>query len=223
MPITVIARRAIKGLLELWSGSSSHVYVATLVFSTVWVQGLPDWSIPKFTGVPPIPQLKLRLLLEEQSYYSSSKSSKLLWRACMWSILKVCVIFQTATGSLNKWIQITVICHSVMQPDNIQCAWICLHWAGDILPLDEPINNCGRLKQSSITGVCNLCQFKSYFEIDGTYFNHATGTSISHTPTIATACGHHVMLEGKGSGIVKDSFSFYIPPATTVLACPPVW
>ena len=35
------------------------------------------------------------------------------------------------------------------------------------------------------------------------------------------ACSHQVMLEGNdGSGIKKDSFSFYITPATTVAALP---
>ncbi|MBK7123229.1 MAG: 1,4-alpha-glucan-branching protein [Chitinophagaceae bacterium] len=73
----------------------------------------------------------------------------------------------------------------------------------------------------NITGVASA-NSNLTLKLDGNTVNTASNAmTISANPTITSACSHQVFLEGNnGSVTVKDSFSFYIPPATTVAALP---
>ena len=73
----------------------------------------------------------------------------------------------------------------------------------------------------NITGVSSANAALT-LKLNGTVINTvASANTISATPAITTACNQTVMLEGNdGSGIKKDSFSFYLPPTTTVAALP---
>ena len=59
-------------------------------------------------------------------------------------------------------------------------------------------------------------------KLNGTTINTAaSANTLSATPTIATACEQKIMFEGNdGTGLKKDSFSFFIPPTTTTAPLP---
>jgi 1,4-alpha-glucan branching enzyme len=59
-------------------------------------------------------------------------------------------------------------------------------------------------------------------KLNGTTVNTASAaTAITASPTITANCEQKIMLEGNdGTGLKKDSFSFFIPPASNVAALP---
>jgi len=107
------------------------------------------------------PQLKLLRLEATNTTTSISDIRKLLACPACEAILKVCVIFRTATGSLKQWSPDNSDLYiPVYASDNIQCAWIWRSIRGlDIFPWLEPIILAAVETQYHR---CCICQFKSY-------------------------------------------------------------
>ena len=60
-------------------------------------------------------------------------------------------------------------------------------------------------------------------KLNGTTVNSVNATtSISASPSISVACDQKIMLEGNdGTGLIKDSFSFFVNPTQTIASLPP--
>ena|GEM_PF-33339 len=217
--ITVDCTKGNQGLLNYEGGSSNNVYVHVGVITNLST-GPSDWKYTKFTWGTPDPAAHATALGGNKYYYTINNPRTFFGVPAGETIKKICVIFRTATGSLKQ-----------VNSDNSDM-YIPVYGSTEYavrlnlppfepryIPWIEPINVAvgGNI---SITGVASASSNLT-LKLDGTTLTTATSTTISNTPTISTACGHQVMLEGNnGSGVVKDSFSFFIAPATTVAALP---
>ena len=219
LTFTVDCTKGNQGLLNYEGGASNNVYVHVGVITNLST-GAGDWRYTKFTWGTADPAAHATALGGNKYYFTMANIRTFFGVPAGEIIRKVCVIFRSPTGSLKQ-----------VNSDNSDM-YIPVYGSTEYavrlnlppfepryIPWIEPINVAvgGTI---SITGVASASSNLT-LKLDGTTLNTATGTSISNTPTISTSCSHQVMLEGNnGAGIVKDSFSFYITPATTVAALP---
>lgn len=221
LSFTVDCTKGNQGLLNFEGGNSNNVYVHIGVITNLST-GPSDWRYVKFTWATADPLARATPLGGNKYQYTITNIRSFMGVPAGETIRKVTVIFRNAPGTLkqvnsdNSDMYIPVYGNSEyavrlnlppFEPRYIP--WI--------EPLSVPVGG-----NINITGVASASSTLT-IKLDGTTINTATNaTTISANPTIATACTHQVFLEGNnGSVIVKDSFSFYIAPTTTVAALPP--
>lgn len=217
---TVDCNKGNQGLLNFEGGNSNNVYVHVGVITNLST-GPNDWKYVKFTWGSTDPLAKATPLGGNKYQYTITNIRTFFGVPAGETIKKVTVIFRNATGSLKQ------------VNSDVSDMYIPVYGSSEYgvrlnlppfepryIPWVEPINVAvgGSI---SITGVASA-NSNLTLKLDGTTINTASNANtISANPTIATACSHQVFLEGNnGSGVVKDSFSFYIAPATTIAPLP---
>jgi len=219
---TVDCTRGNQGLFNFEGGNSNNVYVHVGVITNLST-GPSDWKYTKFTWGTADPLAHATPLGSNKYQYTITNLRTFFGVPVGESIKKVCVIFRNANGN-NSIKQVNSDVSDMYLPvyGNPEYA-VRINmppFEPRYIPWIEPINVVvgGNI---SITGVASA-NSNLTLKLNGTTINTASNAStISANPTIATGCTQQVMLEGNdGSGIKKDSFSFYIPPVTTVAPLP---
>jgi len=220
LSFTVDCNKGNQGLLNFEGGNSNNVYVHVGVITNLST-GPSDWRYVKFTWGTADPLARATPLGSNKYIYTITNIRAFFGVPGSETIKKVCVIFRNATGSL-KQVNSDVSDMYIPVYGNSEYA-VRLNlppFEPRYIPWIEPIS-------ISVGGNINITGVSSAnanltLKLDGTAINTAANAiTISANPTISSACTHQVMLEGNnGAVIVKDSFSFYIPPSNTVAALP---
>ncbi|MBL7701999.1 MAG: T9SS type A sorting domain-containing protein [Ferruginibacter sp.] len=217
---TVDCNKGNQGLLNFEGGNSANVYVHVGVITNLST-GPTDWKYVKFTWGSTDPLAKATPLGANKYQYTINNIRTFFAVPVGETIKKVTAIFRNATGSLKQVNSDVSDMYIPVYGNSEYGVRLNLPpFEPRYIPWVEPINVAvgGSI---SITGVASA-NSNLTLKLDGTTINTATNANtISANPTIATACSHQVFLEGNnGSVTVKDSFSFYIAPTTTVAALP---
>ena len=217
---TVDCNKGNQGLLNFEGGNSNNVYVHIGVITNLST-GPADWRYVKFTWGSTDPAAKATPLGGNKYQYTIANIRSFMGVPGGETIRKVTAIFRNATGSLKQ-----------VNSDNSDM-YLPVYGSSEFavrlnlppfepryVPWIEPLNVAvgGNI---NITGVASA-NSNLTLKLDGNNINTATNAiTISANPVISSACTHQIFLEGNnGTVTVKDSFSFYIPPTTTVAALP---
>ena len=220
LSFTVDCNKGNQGLLNFEGGNSNNVYVHVGVITNL-SSGPTDWKYTKFTWGTADPLARATPLGANKYQYTITNIRSFFGVPAGETIKKVTAIFRNATGS-SKQVNSDVsdMYLPVYGSSEYGVRLNLPPFEPRFIPWVEPINVAvgGSI---SITGVASA-NSNLTLKLDGTNINTVTNANtISANPTIATACAHQVLLEGNnGSVTVKDSFSFYIAPATTIAALP---
>ena len=218
--ITVDCNKGNQGLLNYGGGNSSDVYVHVGVITNLST-GPSDWKYTKFTWATTNPAAHATPLGSNKYLYAITDPRTFFGVPAGEIIKKICVIFRNGAGTQKQ-----------VNSDNSDM-YLPVYGSTEYgvrlnlppfepryIPWVEPINIAvgGNI---SITGVASVNSTLT-LKLNGTTINTASNVNtISANPTINTSCAQQVMLEGNnGATIVKDSFSFYIAPTTTIAALP---
>jgi glycosidase len=216
-----------QGLLNFEGGNSSNVYMHVGVITNLST-GPSDWRYVKFVYGSTNPLANATALGANKYQYTLKDNSNnpvsvrtFFAVPASETIIKVNVIFRNASGNLKE------------VNSDLSDMYIPVYAAGQFnvrlnlppfepryIPYAEPIS-------VPLGGAVNITGVASNnaaltIKLNGNTVNTATGaTSISANPTISTACDQKIMFEGNdGSGLKKDSFSFYIPSTQTIAPLP---
>ena len=217
---TVDCNKGNQGLLNYESGNSNNIYVHVGVITNLST-GPTDWRYTKFTWGTADPSAHATPLGSNKYQYTITNLRTFFAVPAGETIRKVCIIFRNATGSSKQVNSDGSDMYIPVYGSTEYAVRLNLPpFEPRYIPWIESINVAvgGNI---NITGVASASSSLT-LKLDGTIINTAASvTTISANPTIASACTHQVMLEGNdGSGIKKDSFSFYIAPTTVVAALP---
>jgi hypothetical protein len=220
LSFTVDCNKGNQGLLNFEGGNSNNVYVHIGVITNL-SSGPNDWKYVKFTWGTADPAAKATPLGGNKYQYTVTNIRSYLGVPAGETIIKFNVIFRNATGTLKQVNSDVSDMYIPVYASSQYAVRLNLPpFEPRYIPWIEPINLAvgGNI---NITGVASA-NSNLTIKLDGTNINTASNANtISANPTIATACTHQVFLEGNnGTVTVKDSFSFYIPPATTIAALP---
>ncbi len=220
LSFTVDCAKGNRGLFNFEGGNSNNVYVHIGVITNLST-GPSDWKYVKFTWGTTDPLAKATPLGGNKYQYSITNIRSFMAVPAGETIRKVCVIFRNGPGTLKQVNSDVSDMYLPVYGNSEYAVRLNLPpFEPRFIPWLEPLSVAvgGSI---NITGVASASSNLT-LKLDGTTINTAANaTTISANPTIATACTHQVFLEGNnGSITVKDSFSFYIPPATNVAALP---
>lgn len=220
LSFTVDCTKGNQGLLNFEGGNSNNVYVHVGVITNLST-GPGDWRYVKFTWGIADPAARATALGSNKYQYTITNIRSFMAVPGAETIRKVCIIFRNATGTLKQvnsdvsdmYLPVYGISEYAVRLNLPPFEPRYIPW---LEPLTVAVGG-----NINITGVASANSNLS-LKLDGVNINTATNANtISANPTIATACTHQVFLEGNnGTVTVKDSFSFYIPPANNVAALP---
>ncbi len=217
---TIDCNKGNQGLLNFEGGNSSNVYVHVGVITNLST-GPGDWKYVKFTWGTADPLAKATPLGSNKYQYTITNVRSFFGVPAGETIQKVTIIFRNAAGSLKQVNSDGSDMYMPVYASGAFAARLNLPpFEPRYTPWPEPLSIAVG-NTLSIAGVSSANAALT-IKLDGTTINTAAAaTTITATPAIATACEHKVMLEANnGTTLVKDSFSFYITPATTVATLP---
>lgn len=220
LTFTVDCTKGNQGLLNFEGGNSSNVYVHVGVITNLST-GPADWRYVKFTWGSTDPAARATALGSNKYEYTISNVRTFFGVPAGETIKKVTAIFRNGSGSLKQVnSDVSDMYIPVYGTSEYAVRLNLPPFEPRYIPWIEPINIAvgGNI---NITGVASV-NSNLTIKLDGNTINTATNAAtISANPTISTACAHQVFMEGNnGSVTVKDSFSFFIAPTTTVAALP---
>jgi hypothetical protein len=220
LSFTVDCAKGNQGLFNFEGGNSNNVYVHIGVITNLST-GPTDWRYVKFTWGTADPAAKATPLGNNKYQYTITNIRSYMGVPAGETIRKVTVIFRNATGTLKQVNSDVSDMYIPVYGSTEYGVRINLPpFEPRYIPWLEPLSVAvgGNI---NITGVASA-NSNLTLKLDGATINTASNaTTISANPTIASACSHQVFLEGNnGSVTVKDSFSFYIAPSTTIAALP---
>ena len=220
LSFTIDCTKGNQGLLNFEGGNSNNIYVHVGVITNLST-GPTDWKYVKFTWGTADPAAHATPLGSNKYLYSITNIRSFFGVPAGEIIKKVTAIFRNASGSLKQVNSDVSDMYIPVYGSSEYAVRLNLPpFEPRYIPWIEPINvNVGG--NINITGVSSV-NASLALKLNGATINTASNaTTISANPTITTACTNQVFLEGNnGSVIVKDSFSFYIPPTTVVAALP---
>ena len=227
LSFTIDCAKGNQGLFNFEGGNSANVYVHIGVITNLST-GPSDWRYVKFVYGSTNPQAKATPLGSNKYQFTlkDAANNPVSVRTFFGvpnaeTIIKVNVIFRNASGTLKG------------VNSDVSDMYIPVYTAGQFnvrlnlppfepryIPYAEPIS-------VALGGTVNISGVASNnatltIKLNGAIINSATAAnSISANPTISTACEQKIIFEGNdGSGLKKDSFSFYIAPTQTVAPLP---
>ncbi|MBK8496289.1 MAG: hypothetical protein IPL50_15750 [Chitinophagaceae bacterium] len=220
LSFTVDCNKGNQGLLNFEGGSSDNVYVHIGVITNLST-GPNNWRYVKFSWGTADPAAKATSLGANKYQYTITGIRSFMGVPGGETIQKVCIIFRNAAGTLKQVNSDVSDMYVPVYGSAEYAVRINLPpFEPRYIPWLEPITVAvgGSINITGVASANSNCTLK----LDGNTVNTASNAmTISANPTITSACSHQVFLEGNnGSVTVKDSFSFYIPPATTVAALP---
>jgi 1,4-alpha-glucan branching enzyme len=221
MTVTVDCTKGNQGLLNYGGGNSSDVYVHVGV-NTNLSTGPGDWKYVKFTNFnAPTPLAQATALGNNKYSYTINNIRTFFGVPAGETINKVNIIFRKGDGSAKQ-----------VNSDNSDM-YIPVYAAGQFavrlnlppfeprfIPYAEPLNLVIG-NSVNVTGVASNNAALT-IKFNGTTVNTtASAATLSGVATVAAQCEQKIMFEGNdGTGLKKDSFSFYITPTQTVAALP---
>ncbi len=222
LSFTVDCTKGNQGLLNFEGGSSNNVYVHVGLITSLSVNST-DWRYTKFTWGTADPAAKATSVSVNKYQYTINNIRTFFNVPAGETIKKICVIFRNANGN-NSIKEVNSDNSDMYIPvyGNTEYA-VRLNlppFEPRFIPWVEPVNvNVGGT--IGITGVASSNSALT-LKLNGTTINTAANANtISANPVFTTGCSQLVMLEGNdGSGIKKDSFSFFIAPANNIAALP---
>jgi 1,4-alpha-glucan branching enzyme len=221
MTVTVDCTKGNQGLLNYGGGNSSDVYVHVGV-NTNLSTGPGDWKYVKFTNFnAPNPAAQATALGGNKYSYTITNIRAFFGVAAGETINKVNIIFRSGNGTLKN-----------VNSDGSDM-YIPIYTAGQFavrlnlppfeprfIPYPTPLN-VAIGNTVTVTGVASNNAALT-LKLNGNTINTGTGVNtLTASPTITTTCEQKFMFEGNdGTGLKKDSFSFFIPPTNTVAPLP---
>ncbi len=220
LSFTIDCNKGNQGLLNFEGGNSNNVYVHVGVITNL-SSGPTDWKYTKFTWGTADPLARATPLGANKYQYTINNIRSFFGVPAGETIKKVTAIFRNATGTLKEVnSDVSDMYMPVYGSSEYGVRLNLPPFEPRYIPWLEPLT-------VAVGGSVNIAGVASAnsnltLKLDGTTINTAANaTTIAANPTIAAACSHQVFLEGNnGSVIVKDSFSFYIPPASNVAPLP---
>ncbi len=217
---TIDCTKGNQGLLNFEGGNSNNIYVHVGVITNLST-GPTDWKYVKFTWGTADPLAKATPLGNNKYQYTITNIRSFFGVPAGESIKKVTAIFRNAPGTLKQVNSDNSDMYIPVYGNTEFAVRLNLPpFEPRYIPWVEPLNVAvgGNI---NITGVSSASASLT-LKLNGATINTAaSANTISANPTITTACNQTVMLEGNdGTGIKKDSFSFYIAPTTNVAALP---
>ncbi|MEI7734055.1 MAG: alpha-amylase family glycosyl hydrolase [Ferruginibacter sp.] len=220
LTVTVDCTKGNQGLFNYGGGTSSDVYVHVGVITNLST-GPSDWKYVKFTWGTTDAAAHATSIGANKYQYVINNIRTFFGVPAGETIKKVTIIFRSGDGS-KKQVNSDVSDMYLPVYGNTEFA-VRLNlppFEPRYIPWAEPLSLAvgGNVSISGVSSANSALTLK----LDGTTITTAAAANvITATPTITTACEHKIMLEGNdGSGIKKDSFSFYINPTTNVAALP---
>jgi 1,4-alpha-glucan branching enzyme len=219
MVITVDCSKGNQGLFNYANTNDVYVHLGV---NTNLSTGPTDWKYVKFPNFnAPTPAAQATSLGNNRYSYTITNIRSFFGVPAGETINKVNVIFRNGNGSLKN-----------VNSDGSDM-YIPVYAAGQyavrlnlppfeprFVPFPENIT-------ATVGSTINIAGVASNgsaltIKLNGTTVNTASGaTSITASPTITTNCEQKIVLEGNdGTGLKKDSFSFFIPPASNVAPLP---
>ena len=220
LSITVDCNKGNQGLFNYGGGASNDVYVHVGVITNLST-GPADWKYVKFTWGTTDPAAKATSLGANKYQYTINNPRTFFGVPAGETIKKITIIFRNGAGTLKQVnSDVSDMYLPVYGSSEFAVRLNLPPFEPRYIPWAEPITVAtgGTVNISGVASANAALTLK----LDGATINTASATNIiTSTPTIATACEHKIVMEGNdGSGIKKDSFSFYINPTTTVAALP---
>ncbi len=217
---TIDCTKGNQGLLNFESGNSNNIYVHVGVITNLST-GPSDWKYVKFTWGTADPLAKATPLGNNKYQYTITNVRSFFGVPAGETIKKVTAIFRNAPGTLKQVNSDNSDMYIPVYGNTEYAVRLNLPpFEPRYIPWVEPLSVAvgGNI---NITGVSSANAALT-LKLNGATINTAaSANTISGNPTITTACNQTVMLEGNdGTGIKKDSFSFYIAPTTSVAALP---
>jgi hypothetical protein len=220
LSITIDCNKGNQGLLNFEGGNSANVYVHVGVLTNLST-GPSDWKYVKFTWGTTDPLAKATPLGANKYQYTITNIRTFFGVPAGETIKKVNVIFRNGPGTLKQVNSDNSDMYLPVYGNTEYAVRLNLPpFEPRYIPWVEPLNVTvgGNINITGVSSANAALTLKLNGVSIGTAANANT---ISANPTIATACEQKIVLEGNdGNGIKKDSFSFYIPPTTTVAALP---
>ena len=217
---TIDCTKGNQGLLNFEGGNSNNIYVHVGVITNLST-GPADWKYVKFTWGTADPLAKATALGNNKFQYTITNVRSFFGVPAGESIKKITAIFRNAPGTLKQVNSDNSDMYIPVYGNTEYAVRLNLPpFEPRYIPWLEPLSVAvgGNI---NITGVSSANAALT-LKLNGTTINTAaSANTISANPTITAACNQTVMFEGNdGSGIKKDSFSFYIPPVTTIAPLP---
>jgi 1,4-alpha-glucan branching enzyme len=218
---TVDCSKGNRGLFNFEAGNSNNVYVHVGLITSLSASPT-DWKYTKFTWGSSDANAHAIPLGNNKYQYSINNIRSFFGVPASEIIKKITVIFRSANGNLKQ-----------VNSDNSDM-YIPVYTSGEFavrlklpvfepryIPWLEPLNVTAG-SNLAITGVSSTNATLT-LKLNGNIVATVSGTnSISANPVLPAQCNQTVFLEGNdGSGIKKDSFSFFIPPTTVIAPLPP--
>ena len=227
LSFTVDCAKGNQGLFNFEGGNSSNVYVYLGVITNLSA-GPTAWRYIKFAYNFNNPQSNATALGGNKYLYTlkdlannPASVRSFFGVPAGETIIKVNVIFRNAPGTLKG------------VNSDVSDMYIPVYAAGQFnvrlnlppfeprfIPYAEPIS-------VPLGGSVNISGVASNngaltIKLNGTTINSAaSATSLTANPTISTTCEQKITFEGNdGTGLKKDSFSFFVPPTQTIAPLP---
>jgi Alpha amylase, catalytic domain/Ig-like domain CHU_C associated/Fibronectin type III domain/Carbohydrate-binding module 48 (Isoamylase N-terminal domain) len=220
LTFTVDCTKGNQGLLNFEGGSSSNVYMHVGVITNLST-GPSDWKYVKFAWAT-TPALANATPLGGNKYSYTIPNVRTFFAVPAGeTILKVTAIFRNGTGTLKQVNSDNSDMYLPIYPVGQFAVRLNLPpFEPRYIPYAEPIN-IALGSSVNITGVASNNAALT-LKLNGNNINTAASvTTISANPTITIACEQKIMFEGNdGTGLKKDSFSFFIAPTTNIAALP---
>jgi glycosidase len=217
---TIDCNKGNQGLLNFEGGNSNNVYVHVGVITNLST-GPGDWKYVKFAWGTADPLAKATPLGSNKYQYSITNVRSFFGVPAAETIQKITIIFRNAAGTQKQVNSDGSDMYMPVYASGAFAARLNLPpFEPRFTPWPEPLSIAVG-NTLNIAGVSSASAALTV-KLDGvTIGTTASATSITANPTIATACEHKVMLEANnGTTLIKDSFSFYITPASTIAALP---
>jgi 1,4-alpha-glucan branching enzyme len=220
--ITVDCSKGNQGLFNFEGGNSSNVYVHTGVITNLSANA-GDWKYSKFNWGTADVNAKATPLGNNKYQYTITNPRTFFGVPAGETIKKVTMIFRNAAGN-NSIKQVNSDNSDMYIPvyasGEYAVRFLLPPFEPRFVPWVEPINvTVG--STLPITGIASASSSLTLKLNGSTIATTAAASTISNTPTITVGCENKIMLEGNdGSGIKKDSFSFFIPATTTTAPLP---
>jgi 1,4-alpha-glucan branching enzyme len=219
MTVTVDCTKGSQGLLNYANTSDVYVHVGV---NTNLSTGPSDWKYVKFTNFnAPTPLAQATYLGANKYSYTITNIRTFFGVPPGETINKVNIIFRSGNGTLkNVNSDGSDMYIPIYAPGQFAVRLNLPPFEPRFVPYPVPLN-VAIGNAVTVTGVASNNAALT-IKLNGTTVSSGTAVNtLTASPNITTSCEQKFMFEGNdGTGLKKDSFSFFIPPTTTVAPLP---
>ncbi len=219
LTFTVDCTKGNQGLLNYANTADVYVHVGV---NTNLSTGPTDWRYVKFPNFnAPTPAAQATFVSANKYSFTITNIRAFFGVPVGETINKVNILFRNGAGTIKQTnADISDMYLPVYAAGQFAVRLNLPPFEPRFIPYPEPINVLLG-NQVAITGVASNNAALT-LKLNGNTINTAANaTTISANPTMTVACEQKIMLEGNdGTGLKKDSFSFYINPTNNIAALP---